>query len=102
MTPPRKQESTEIVHSPGGWVIDKRVSLPTLLTLIGYALFSAWYAAKIDSRISANETATYAAELKAQKALDAQTDISQRMVRIETLLEGQNQAIARIEKKLEK
>jgi len=99
---PRKLPSTELIHSHGGWVVDKRISLPTLMTLVGYALFSAWYAAKIDSRIATNETAVFTADMKAQKALDAQTDISQRMVRIETLLENTNQSIGRIEKKLEK
>lgn len=98
---PQKQD-TEIVHTNAGWVIDKRISLPTLITLVVYALFSAWYVAKLDSRIEENSRATFVADLKAQKALDAQTDVSQRMVRIETLLEGQNQAVARIEKKLER
>lgn len=98
----KNKTDTELMHSQSGWVIDKRISLPTLITLVVYALFSAWYVSKLDSRLAANEATAFAAELKAQKALDGQQDISQRMVRIETLLENTNQSIGRIEKKLER
>jgi hypothetical protein len=100
--PRHKNPDTELIHSPGGWVVDKRISLPTLVTLIFYALFSAWYVAKIDSRVTAAQEAAVAADAKAQKAVDAQTSFGERLVRIETLVEGTNQAIARVEKKLEK
>lgn len=100
--PARKQPSTEIIHSPGGWVIDKRISLPTLLTLLGYGLFTSWYVAKIDSRVTTAQETAVAADVKAQKAVDTQTAFGERLVRIETLVEGTNQAIARVEKKLEK
>ena len=90
------------MHTTSGWVIDKRISLPHLCILLSWIAGSIWYMAKFDSRMTENENKVFAADMKAQKALDAQVDIGQRMVRIETLLESTNQSIARIEKKLDK
>lgn len=92
----------EILHTPTGWVVDKRISLPTLVLFGAYALSAAWYMSKQDSRIETNEKNIVRIEDKAQKALDKSATTEARIVRIETLVEVTSAAVGRIEKKLEK
>lgn len=93
-----------VTNVSSGWIVDKRISLPTLLTLVGYALFSAWYVAKIDSRLTNAETAAsevkgmaIAADVKAQKAIDSQATYGERLARIETVVLGIDKKIDRLE-----
>lgn len=101
MSPETKATVTNV---SSGWIVDKRISLPTLLTLVGYALFSAWYVAKIDSRLTNAETAAsevkgmvIAADVKAQKAIDSQATYGERLARIETVVLGIDKKIDRLE-----
>jgi hypothetical protein len=68
------------------WHVDKAVSLGILIALVCNIFAGIWYASKIDSRVAALEVAT-----------KDNTQVFERLVRVETQLDNFKDAINRID-----
>ncbi|MCE3233773.1 MAG: hypothetical protein K0R98_2030 [Rickettsiaceae bacterium] len=73
------------------WHLDKRVPIAMLFALLANLLAGIWYAAKIDSRVAALEISTRDNNL-----------VLERLVRVETQLDGLKDAVNRIDQSVTK
>jgi hypothetical protein len=76
---------------PNKWHLDKRVPIAMLFALLANLFAGIWYAAKIDSRVAALEISTRDNNL-----------VLERLVRVETQLDGLKDAVNRIDQSVTK
>lgn len=97
-----RRQPLQQLELSNGWVIDKRISLPTLLTLLVYLVAMVWTASKFDSRLTTVENVT---SDNTKKIEQIGADYTSIMVRLATIDERQASiqvALGRIEKKLDR
>lgn len=77
-------------HSPRKWELDLRVPLATLLMLLVQTVGVIWWAADTSGRLS-----------RAEADIAQLSNVGERMVRVETLTEQNQESLERIEDRLE-
>ena len=73
------------------WHLDKKISIGIILSLMANFFAGSWFASKLDSRVGSLEDAT-----------KNSTQVFERMIRVETQLEGLKDTVNRIDQSVAK
>ena len=83
------------------WTLDKKVPVLIIATIVAQSIALGWWASSLDSRVSQLEG--YVAEAKASNTRTANEERgrSDRLIRVETLMESIQQSVVNIERKVD-
>lgn len=84
------------------WHLDKRVPLSMIFALLVYAVTAIWFASGISTRMDFNERKLDEVDDKAVEALNKQSELLERLARIEERGNQQIRLLERLESRLSK
>lgn len=85
----------------GGWRLDRKVPIALIFAIVAQTFLFGWIASSFNGRVEGIERYIADAKVSSAAAVVLERDRSDRLVRLETLMESIQRSVNNIERKLE-